>query len=62
MINDLLLLPASSSTHNKGRIVTADRDEHVRISFFPTALVIDKYLFGSTRYVLTPYWVPLGLP
>lgn len=53
MLNTLCLVPADAS-HGLPRdlIVTGDRDEHVRVSRFPKGHNIEKFLWGSKKYVL----------
>ncbi len=49
MLTSLELVPAAEG--QRALIATGDRDEHIRISRFPNGHNIDRFLFGSTKYV-----------
>ncbi|KAK4048879.1 tRNA (guanine-N(7)-)-methyltransferase non-catalytic subunit trm82 [Microbotryomycetes sp. JL221] len=59
MLNAVTLVPKDEA-HNVPTplIVTADLDEHIRVSRYPRGHVIDKYLWGSTKFVSALAHIP----
>ena len=51
----------AKDSKNSEFLITADRDEHIKISHYPQTYVIDKWLFGHKEYiasVVCPRWNP----
>jgi tRNA (guanine-N(7)-)-methyltransferase subunit TRM82 len=45
------LLTAFVLTGDERYIVTADRDEHVRVSWYPEGYVVERFCLGHERFV-----------
>lgn len=56
MLTALALVPASDSS--RALVLTGDRDEHIRVSRFPNGHNIERFLFGSTKFVSALAFVP----
>ncbi|CAG8470000.1 15574_t:CDS:10 [Racocetra persica] len=52
MITDMVLTP------NNKFVITADRDEHIRVSQFPKGYNIESYCFGHTQFLSTLHILP----
>ncbi|SCZ87756.1 BZ3500_MvSof-1268-A1-R1_Chr2-3g05224 [Microbotryum saponariae] len=62
MLNALVHVPAAPEyglPHDL--IVTGDRDEHVRVSRYPQGHIIDKFLWGSEKFVTALLYIPATL-
>ncbi|KAG9316239.1 hypothetical protein JVU11DRAFT_2266 [Chiua virens] len=55
------LLTSCLLTPDEKFLITADRDEHIRISWYPQGYVIESYCLGHTKYVSAIH-IPEALP
>lgn len=56
MLTDVLF---KKDSNGKSYILSADRDEHIKISHFPQSFIVDKWLFGHSQFVssiCSPIW------
>ena len=44
------LLTTFILSHDEKYIITADRDEHIRVSWYPQGYTIESFCLGSTQY------------
>ncbi|CAZ83042.1 unnamed protein product [Tuber melanosporum] len=62
MLTDLLSITITTQEGRKRKyIITADRDEHIRVSRYPQSWVIEGFCLGHTAFVsrlLVPGWAP----
>lgn len=55
MLTDITMATTHHNNNNKQFIITADRDEHIRISNYPKSYVIKNFLFGHDEFVSQLY-------
>ncbi|KAK9462521.1 uncharacterized protein V1516DRAFT_670485 [Lipomyces oligophaga] len=61
MLVDVIMTP---DYLGKKYIITSDRDEHIRISCYPQAYIIERFCFGHEQFVSSltiPSWAPTTL-
>jgi len=56
------LLTAMALTQDENYIITADRDEHIRVSHYPDGHSIERFCLGHTKCVRTSQFGTAELP
>lgn len=58
-VSMLTCVQSAIDENGKQVVLTADRDEHIRVSYYPKSFVVKKWLFGHREFVscfLIPQW------
>jgi len=58
MLTDVAIVNQIESSHRRRLLLTADRDEKIRISQFPDSHVIEGFLLGHTKYITAFSTIP----
>jgi tRNA (guanine-N(7)-)-methyltransferase subunit TRM82 len=55
------IITAFILTPDEKLVVSADRDEHVRVSWYPEGWDVEKYCMGHKKYVLFNFCIWRGI-
>jgi len=58
MLTDVAIVNQIESSHRRRLLLTADRDEKIRISQFPDSHLIEGFLLGHTKYITAFTTIP----